>query len=59
MSVRYHIVLPDQQLAALELVADRLGSSTASLVRLAIAEWLERRELGLPAAKQRDAKGLR
>jgi predicted transcriptional regulator len=49
MSIRYHIVLPDQQRAELGRLADKTGSSTASLVRLAIQYMLDRRELKLPA----------
>jgi len=57
MSVRYHVVLPDQQRAGLSELADKTGLSSADLVRLAIGRLLEARELSLPAADRPSGQG--
>jgi predicted transcriptional regulator len=40
---RFQFHLPDDQKAGLEQLADKTGSSAASLVRLAIAQMLDSR----------------
>jgi|HubBroStandDraft_4_1064222.scaffolds.fasta_scaffold1411399_1 hypothetical protein len=47
MNVRFQLMLPEPQRLGLTQLAEKTGSSTVSLIRLAIQQMLERREVHL------------
>jgi hypothetical protein len=52
MNTRFQLMLPEPQRLGLTQLAEKTGSSTASLIRLAIQQMLEHREVHLPPANQ-------
>jgi hypothetical protein len=56
---RTNIYLDDRALGALRAVADRQGRSVAELVREAVDEWLDRRNVRMITADEREERWSR